>query len=268
MGQAVESRWLIFGTAIFVLLLGNTYMSGSRAPVFTFALATLAFLISTAGQKVEALRRFRWVLIFASVVGAGATLYGFRDAADAFWYRVESTDDTAERLALVNVETLGAAYQNTNLLGFGTGATHPGGTALRFAFHLGPALDPPPEAEMEYLRVMLEIGPIGFVGWYLLRIYFVFALFQTWRAMRVPFLRQLAFAGLFIHAVNLNGGIVINHTMGVYYWFLASFIILLPRLQHQEIARLRELASGIGPVAFRPKRALRGIAGPALPRPT
>ncbi len=253
MVQPAGGWWFLAGMLEFMLIVGNALMSGSRAGVLIVAAAAVVFLLSTAGQDAPALRRFRWLVIGMMVLGCGAALYGFQDALSAFAHRVETAEDTEERMAFVSIERLDEAMNAAGLLGYGTGATHPGGFALRRAFNLGPAFDDPPPAELEYHRVMLELGPIGFLFWNVLRIFLLFALFATWRRMRISFLRQMAFAAFFLHVVNLNGAIVLNHTMGVYYWFSASFIFLLPKLEALDFARVR-LASQIP--GFRPPQVM------------
>ncbi len=259
MGQPAGGVWFLIGATQFVLIMGNAFMSGSRAPVFILAGTTVAFLFSTAGQTARALVRFRWAVIAVMLLGVGTALYGFRDAFSAFLHRVETAGDTEERLALVNVDSIDGAVEAAGWLGFGTGATLPGGAALRTALSLDFAVDEPPPAEAEYLRVMLELGTVGFLVWYAVRVYVLWALFITWRRMRIPFLRQVAFAAFFLHLVTLNGGVIVSSTMGVYYWFSAGFIFLLPKLHAVELSRLTLLSQMAGiksPLAMPARRRI------------
>jgi signal transduction histidine kinase len=83
-------------------------------------------------------------------------------------------------------------------------------------------------------RIALELGPIGFLFWYGLRISLVIALFWTYWNVKSQFLRQLALTAFLIQAILFNGQLVFHHTFSVYYWFFSSFIFLLPRLEEIE----------------------------------
>jgi hypothetical protein len=83
-------------------------------------------------------------------------------------------------------------------------------------------------------RIVLELGPIGFIFWYGLRVSLLIALMSTFWKLKRPFLRQLALAAFFIQAIQISGTLVFHHTFSVYYWFLSSFIFLLPRLEQIE----------------------------------
>ena len=81
---------------------------------------------------------------------------------------------------------------------------------------------------------MLELGPIGFFLWYGLRISIAIALWLVFWKLKRPSLRQLALAAFLIQAIEISGQLVFHHTFSVYYWFLSSFIFLLPRLEQIE----------------------------------
>ena len=71
--------------------------------------------------------------------------------------------------------------------------------------------------------------------WYI--IYFLCAFWQMRGRLRDPFLRQLALGALlaqFYYLINGNG-IVVNHIAGVFNWFLAGFICLLPKLDREAL---------------------------------
>jgi hypothetical protein len=235
----LSTFWYIIGICQYVLIIGNVLMSGSRGPAFLIAGMTIAFMASAVGRHSVAMRRLRVALIIMVIAGSLGVAFAFRDAFNVFMYRVESSGDTAERLKVVDVGSLDDALDAAGAGGFGAGATQPGANALRRILGIPPMMKDPPEAEAEYLRVMLEIGPIGFLAWYALRFYLLAALLVTWRDLRHPFLRQLGFAAMLIHLISLPQSLVINQTFGVYYWLFSGFIFLLPRLEAKEMDRLR-----------------------------
>jgi hypothetical protein len=88
------------------------------------------------------------------------------------------------------------------------------------------------EAEMG--RIALELGPIGFLFWYGLRVSLAMALLRNFWKLKRPFLRQLSLAASLIQAIQITGLLVFHHTFLVHYWFLSGFIFLLPRLEQLE----------------------------------
>ena len=78
---------------------------------------------------------------------------------------------------------------------------------------------------------MLELGVLGFLVWYALKLYLILALWRTRVQTQNPFLKNLALAAFLAHAILLTGTTVLNHTANVYFWFMAGFIFLLPRLE-------------------------------------
>jgi hypothetical protein len=88
--------------------------------------------------------------------------------------------------------------------------------------------------EPEMGRILLELGPIGFIFWYGMRVSILIVLLRTSWKLKTSFMRQLALAAFLIQAIQLNGFLVFTTTYAVYYWFLTSFIFLLPRLEQME----------------------------------
>lgn len=222
--------WRLVCLAAAVLLVSNMFMTGSRGPVLAAVLFGAGFLLLAWWGRRRAEATSFGPLIFAGVVCALASAYGFEDAWRAFWQRAAGSEEEMTRRIrggfLEPLEVVSVA----GLTGFGAGSTHPGSAGLRRRLGLGDAPTPAPAAEIEGTRVLLELGLAGFVLWYAVRLYLLWALWRTWRGLRLPILRHLALAGFLIHAIHLQAPVVLNHTFGVYYWFFAGFIFLLPRL--------------------------------------
>ena len=150
----------------------------------------------------------------------------------AFSARVTGTDSAVDRITgAFNVIPYFAYKQ---LDGYGTGATHQAVRALRNALDLPQAEAIPIGFENEMGRIALELGPFGFVFWYGLRIIIIIVLGFVFLKLKHPFLRQLALAAFLVHLIQLNSQLVVNHIFLLYYWFLASFIFLLPHLEQVE----------------------------------
>lgn len=221
--------WMAILLGAQALLMGNMLMTGSRGPVFSGVIVFAGFLLFNQLTRKREVRKAFAMLLLTGVVCAVASLYWFNDALDAFWQRMTTSDSASERMTSSFLEPV-AFLSDPEVLGFGAGATHPGGTGLRARLGLSGPQVPPPEAENETVRVMLELGIFGFLIWYALKLYLILALWRTRVHVQDPFLKNLALAAFLVHAVLLTGTTVLNHTAHVYFWFMAGFIFLLPHL--------------------------------------
>ena len=133
------------------------------------------------------------------------------------------------------------------LLGFGIGATHQTAAAL--------APDVVPyswlhglQVEVESGRIILELGPLGFLLVYFARLYLAVYAFSQARALRTHFHRALATASFLFFLAALPGGVVFDVTSDLYYWFFAGLLMLVVRLDREMRAegRPRRGATGGG----------------------
>ncbi|MEA5421339.1 hypothetical protein VB712_19110 [Spirulina sp. CCNP1310] len=224
-------QWIVYAMVFFIAL--NAFMTGSRTPIF----ASIVFLIGYFGiriiknpeQLILIISRLTTFLLFTIPI----FWIAFRKVVESFWLRVSSNEDVGSRVALGFVgpfDLVGA----TGLDGFGVGATHAG--TLSFQLALGLPISPPlpVEVEAEMGRVALELGPIGMMLWYGMRVWIIVVLFQIFMQLKRPFLRDLALAGALIHSVLFINQMVFHNTFGLYYWFYTGFIFLLPWLERVE----------------------------------
>jgi hypothetical protein len=221
--------WIVILVGAQALLMGNMFMTGSRGPVFAGIIILAGFLFTNQWARKREVRKAFAMLLLTLAVCAVAGMYWFSDAFDAFWVRATTSDSASERISGPILEPL-LLLSDPEFLGYGAGATHPGGAGLRARFGLSGPEVAPPEAESETVRVMYELGVLGFLVWYAIKLYFIHALWLTRSRVRNPFLKNLALAGFLTHCIQLTGQTVLNHTSNVYFWFMAGFIFLLPYL--------------------------------------
>lgn len=224
-----SALWFFISLCEMILLVGNMLMTGSRAPVLAGAIAAIGFIPLARVKKSVQQRSPAGVLVLAILICSALMPYLFEEAAEAFWERAMTSDSAADRIAVGFLEPW-KFLPVAGVIGYGAGATHPGGEALRLRLGLPAPLVAPPAAEAETVRVLLEIGAAGFFVWYALRLSVLWALWRTWQRLKTPSLRHVALAAFSIHAIQISGSTVLNHTFGLYYWFLAGFIFLLPQL--------------------------------------
>jgi hypothetical protein len=258
-GWRFRGNYLLF-LALAMTLLGML-MSGSRGPVLMLVLLFPLYwwlgVIRERGRGAT----FGRLLVALSLVAAVVVFLG-EDALGAFLGRATATSDVRSRVTspLLSPYLL---LPDAGVLGFGIGATHQTAAAL--------APNLPPYSwmrglivEVESGRILLEMGALGFLLIYFLRISMaVFALRQA-LTLRTRFHRALATASFLLFVVSLPGGVVFDVTSDVYYWFFAGLLMLSVRLDHEAVAaaareRARAAAAaagqGTGPVATIPQGA-------------
>jgi hypothetical protein len=229
-----QPYWWKLATIVEILFVTvNQFMSGSRGPVITSVLFVLGYLgAKLLTQPYKALRFIRQFLIAGVVVAIVAFIW-FRPAVDAFWVRTTSNTDVSGRIEGSLVEPFNF-MKFKDVDGYGTGATQVGNSVLRRVLNLPPGEQILVYYETEMGRIALDLGPLGFVLWYALRISLIIALWRVFWQLRRFFLKELALAAFLIQAIQILGQIVTLHTFAVYYWFFSGFIFLLPRLDKME----------------------------------
>jgi len=229
-----QSRWWwLLSICELFLVTVNSFMTGSRGVVIASVLFLIGYLgIKGFTQPASTLRLIKQLLLPVMIVAIAASIW-FRPAIDAFWLRSTSSDSVFERVLYSFTQPF-EFIKYKELDGYGTGATHQAAPVLREILGLPAGESIPVGYEPEMGRVALELGPIGFLLWYGLRVSIIIALWSVFLKLKSPFLRQLALTAFLIQAIQISGQLVFHHTFSVYYWFLSSFIFLLPRLEQIE----------------------------------
>ncbi len=232
-----QSKWWRWASILEIFLVAvNMMMTGSRTPVFSAVLVFIGYLGITGLSQPSTLWRWLGRLLAPTAIASFAAFIGFRSAIDAFMERSSANNDLGDRI-LGNFTQPFDFFKYKELDGYGVGATHPGTSALRNALTLPPGEVIPTGYESEMGRVALEIGPIGFLFWYGLRISIAVLLWRIFCKLKRPFLRHLALTGFLVQIVWLSGFMVFHPTFSVYYWFFSGFIFLLPQLERLENLR-------------------------------
>lgn len=223
-----------------ILLIANSFMTGSR----TIILAGLLFIIGYFGLKIftEFAKTMRLIQLFLPpiIVAFVSASIVFADQINTILDRILFSKDVALRIQLLFTEP----FHNIGLKGwdgFGSGATHQATGVLRSVLGL-PGGEPIPVGyESEMGRILLEIGPIGFLLWYGLKLAILIALFQLIWKLKRPFLKNLALAAFLIHLIWFPNQHVFHITFSVYYGFLSGFLYLLPQIEASETLQQQQL---------------------------
>jgi hypothetical protein len=231
-------RWRFRGHLLLFVALGMTLlgmmMSGSRGPVLLLILLfPFYWWLAVIRERGGGAAFGRLVIVLVLVAGVLAATGG--KAVDAFLGRAAGVSDVSGR---VNAPLLTPweLLPQVGLLGFGIGATH------QTAATLAPGVVPYSwlhglRVEVESGRVMLELGPLGFLFVYFVRLYLTVYAFGQARALRTRFHRSLATASFLFFLAAIPGGVVFDVTSDLYYWFFAGLLMLVVRLDREAVQK-------------------------------
>lgn len=249
-------RKLYLALALTVL---GMFMSGSRGPVFLLAiLFPFYWYLAVLRERDTGGTFTRGVLGLGIVAAAVAATGG--EAFNAFLGRAASSTDVASRFSSPWLSPY-LLLPEAGFFGFGTGSTHQMATAL------APSIVPYSwlhglMAEVETGKIMLELGPVGFVLIYASRLVLLGVAFGHAHRLRTRFHRAVATAAFLFFLAQLFGSPVFDVTSGVYYWFFAGVLMLAVRLDAVP-ARAKVAATGM-PTKPSP---LHPVAARLRPRP-
>ncbi|MBD2358433.1 hypothetical protein H6G41_28130 [Tolypothrix sp. FACHB-123] len=236
-----QSRWWRWATIVeLMLIIVTSFMNGSRTLFFGEILFLIGYfgaqLITNLKTGVALIKKFTVPFMITAI----AVVTWFQSALNSILFRINANNDISARTSGGFIEPF-EFMKLKGLDSYGVGATHQATSALRSILNLPPTETIPVYYESEMGRIVLEIGPTGFFLWYLLRLILIYLLWHTFLKLKRPLLRQLALSAFLIHTLQFNAQLVFNHTLLVYYWFLAGFIFLLPRLEQIENWKQQEL---------------------------
>lgn len=216
--------------AIAALAVTNLLMTGSRGPV-GLTLAAMALFLFLSGRV--SFGRFLQVgvrLFWAGAISSLLVFIQFPDALQAFTARFRFETDIPQRLSGVVIEPW-ARLKQAGLFGFGIGTTHPATLFLVKDQTEWGAMDR--HFEEEPGRVMLEIGLVGFLLFYGLRITLLLHLWKALRQAQDWDLKVVAVFGFLLALVMSLQGILFSHTHLVFYWFFAALTLWIPVMEQR-----------------------------------
>lgn len=232
--REISWRWRVAMLAIFLLALISLPMLGSRFALGVFLVNTAIFLTWNWRVSFDRHLKRMTLLAIAILILLGLTIPPVRTMFSAIWGRTISPDqlqDIRDRTLSFFVDPV-QWLDEAGLVGHGIGSTHQG---AQVGWGRGPE-----GLEGETDRVLLELGGIGFILYYLLRISLIFELGRIARSLRDADLRSLAIGVFLLHLSHLPVALVFNHVFLVFYWFLAGCAISLLPLEEQERVKVAE----------------------------
>ncbi len=224
-------KWRFAGHLKIYFALGMTLlgmlMTGSRGPVFTLALLFPFYWYLAVVRERQGGAIFGRLVIGLGVL-AVLLSYAGSQALSAFEGRAIGSEDAASRFA-APFQAPFDILPDAGLFGYGIGATHQ--TAAAVTQGIAPyswlhGLS----AEVETGRIMLELGPVGFVLIYWARIYLIFFALRQVLRLRTSFHRAAATAAFLFFLAELPGGVVFDVTTDIYFWFFGGLLMTVMKL--------------------------------------
>jgi len=216
---------------LIVLTVINLFMSGSRGPVGISILSAMLYVViaSRLGLVFFGKVFSQIIVILGILLFVINTNFAARESYDAFMERARTTEDAIPRI--IDTFTPFKFLPAAGLFGYGIGTTYQ--ATQRFEIDWK---DMPRGFEEEPERILLELGLIGYLLVYLLRLVIIFLFWKLFKRLRHINLKLLALCSLlfqlqFIHFNNL----VFNLTSGIFYWFFVGFLFLLPKLDKRRV---------------------------------
>lgn len=244
-----HKTWRLLLIAAFVLIVANSFMTGSRTVVFSILLIGALYILwefaNALKFKSSQLRRFSSLLTAVILLTLAVGLF-FGTAKDTFIERAV-TVGTKESGSIVDQNRISLLWEDPisvyqvigGIDGYGIGATHNTTKAIRGVLNLKSGEPFFMQYEQEAGRIMLEMGIVGFFCWYGLRIMILFNLFLVFIRIKNPFYKRLVLSALLVHLTQFRSHMVFNHTFALYYWFLSGFILMLPLLEAQTVGSMK-----------------------------
>jgi hypothetical protein len=234
-------KWLTIAEVFLVI--ATSFMTGARTLLLYEVLFVVGYFCTLFFAKPqEAARTTKKFFLPVMLMTAG--LPGiFAKAIDAFSKRTEA----ASKAESVNDRVLTPLTEPIALIqqmqfkafdGYGIGATHQAVPILRRTLNL--PVTQIPLAEVETSRVTIELGILGLLLWYLLRLALIFSTWQVLWRLESSWLRQLTLSAFLFQVLNLIAvHLVFNTTFAIYYWFFCGFILLFPELEYRQFLYYR-----------------------------
>jgi hypothetical protein len=228
--------WLIL--IELLLTVGTSFMTGARGLVlfeFLFLVGYFGLMFLTKPSNFSS--QFK-IFFLPSILLLGVIPSFFGEAVSKFTARANSASigegSFVDRIfSFVNEPEL--LIKSKGLIdSYGIGSTNNALPAIRNFFRVYGGQSIPPH-EGDITRVAFEVGIIGLILWYSLRIFLIFKMFKIFMKLKTQFLRSLALAVFLFQAINFNAQLSSNPTYSIYYWFLSGFIFLLPELEYRQL---------------------------------
>jgi hypothetical protein len=238
------------------LLAANGLMNGSRAGIYGIGFVAVGFAIVSLKYKLGPNQtRVIGTMVTAGIVVALGATYWFADALLMWKTRSEHSGDNLNSRVIETAQaSVDIAINQVGVFGYGMGVTLPATAQLRNALGLAQPKKRPPSMDHEMMQLVVELGLIGAVAWYTLRLLVLMHCIRLFRGSAPTELRAIFLAGILVQIPYFYASVVINHTANILIWgfiglsFIPALQPTVTRRHHavptpMNIASARDLAS-------------------------
>ncbi len=206
------TRWLCLAAAGATA--ATMPMSGSRWPVLMGVAALLAVVWGAGFVRTHVGRR----VLIAAVLVLGAAAVAVPEATEGVRSRFEGRD-TQSRIVegLMILPPIALAYGTYPMLGIGTGMQQNARVALRVRTEW--------DSEAEPARLLIELGPVGYLLVWLARLGLLVALLRVARQFKHEGRRALSGAALAYALLTMMGNLFFDHVWQALYFTGAGLIL-------------------------------------------
>jgi hypothetical protein len=218
--------------ALFVSSILAMFTTGSRAVVFgILGLTPFVLFLCMRGRLITS-RVFLQVGVVVLLAMVLANIYASQ-SIDAFSYRANNSDDPIMRMLSPVTEAL-AAFDVSPFFGLGIGVSHGSAATIMgtadYWWLQGNLF------EVEPARVIQEIGIVGLLLVFGVRLYLLGFAIKMARRLRTPLFRSLSAAIAGFYVLHVFTHVVSNPTAGLFYWFSAGLLFSMYRLDFSPTA--------------------------------
>jgi hypothetical protein len=235
LSRAYSFKWQLIYILELTLVVTNSFMTGSRAVIIYIFLFTVSYFICLFFNSYKTAVNIFYRLFLPLVLVTLIAIVFFQPAIQSYTERADTANDSVVDRAF-GYFTEVFVVSKGRFDGYGTGATQGGVESLRMVFGL-PMGEILPPSEEEPGRVMIEIGLLGFILWYGLRLILLISLYSVFVKLKNPFYKKLALAIFVFQLIHIGRQLVTDPTMLPYFWFFSGFIYLLPNLESLEMQK-------------------------------
>lgn len=220
----------VLSVTLSALVVSTAFMTGSRWPVFFLGLFCVGHLSLAPAFRLRFGRSLR-ALALPAVAAAALAVLVFPSAITGWTQRVRGAGAVGDTIWSRSLGEFAAAFHPAifSLTGDGIGSTNNAAHAIGSLIGM-PVRPSPRPVEAEPGRVMAELGVVGFLGWYGLRVWLLARAFAATRRLRHPLLRSYALAAACFLGVGIMAPVPFDTTLAAFFWLAAGFPLLLSKL--------------------------------------
>ncbi|MGV3660328.1 MAG: hypothetical protein ACO1TE_09080 [Prosthecobacter sp.] len=205
-------KWLLMG-GVLPLLAANAMMNGSRASIYIIGFVLIGFTLAAVAGQLGNNKKFTAMLLSAMAICALAGSYFFYEAYLNLSTRAKVSDDNVYTRAVEHpLNALEQSLSDAGFGGFGIGMAHPATEGMRRALKIPAPTKKAPVYDMEVAQVVVELGPLLAVAWYVLRLICVFTVWGAYFACRSTFQKPILLMAALLNLPYMLMGVVYNHT--------------------------------------------------------